>query len=74
MSKFKTKEAETMGETQAGKFTTSKKVNLYFFLPEFIATNIATWKYHVDECNNDRYDMFLVRYLLTILGLDLKFF
>ena len=32
-----------------------------------------TWKYHVDESTNSKYDMILVRDLLTVLGLDLKF-
>ena len=31
------------------------------------------WKLHVDEFTNGRYDMILGRYLLTELGLDLKF-
>ena len=35
-SKLKTKEAaETMWETQASKFMTSNKVNIYLCLPEF---------------------------------------
>ena len=62
-----------MWETQAGNFKTSKKVNVDFFLPEFSATEIVTWKYHVDESNNGRYDIILGRDLLTALVLDLKF-
>ena len=38
----------TTWETQAGKFTTSKKVNVYFCLIEFSTTKIVSWKYHVD--------------------------
>ena len=43
--KIKTKESEkTTWGTQARKFTTSKKVNVDFCLPEFIAMEIVTWK------------------------------
>ena len=74
MSKLKTKEAEkNTWETQAGKFTTSKKVNIDFFLPEFSATKIVTWKCHIDDSTNVIYDTILGRDLLTALGLDLKF-
>ena len=42
-SKLKSKETvETTWETQSGKFATSKKVNIYFCLPEFSATKIVT--------------------------------
>ena len=74
MFKIKSKEAEkTMWETQSWKFATSKTGNVDFFLPEFSATKIVTWKCHVDESNNSRYDMILGRYLLTSLGLDIVF-
>ena len=62
-----------MWETQAGNFTTSNKVNVEFFLPEFSATEIVTWKCYVDESTKSIYDMILGRDLLTTLGLDLKF-
>ena len=62
-----------MWETQAGKFTTSKKVNVDFLLPEFSATNTVTWKCHVDKSTNSIYDMILGRDLPTTLGLNLKF-
>ena len=62
-----------MWETQSGKFTTSKKVNIDFFLPEFSAKKIVTWKFHVDESTKGIYDMILSRYLLTTMVLDLKF-
>ena len=61
-----------MGENQSGKFTTSKKVNLDFCLPDFSATNIVTWKCYVDESTNNIYDMILGRDLLTALVLDLN--
>ena len=63
-----------MWETQAGKFMTSKNVNVDFCLPEFSATKTVTWKCHVDESTNVRYDMILGRDLLTALGLNLKFY
>ena len=62
-----------MWETQAGKFTTSKKVNVDFFLTDFSATKKVTWKCNVDEFTNCIYDMILGRDLLNALGLDLKF-
>ena len=67
--KIKTKESEkTTWGTQARKFTTSKKVNVDFCLPEFIAMEIVTWKWHVDEYNNGKYDMLLGRDLLYQTG------
>ena len=60
---------ETTWENQAGKFTTSTNVNV-----EFGATKIVTWKCHVAKSANSRYDMILGRYLLTALGLDIKFY
>ena len=55
------------------KFTTSKKANIDFYLPEFRAKKIVTWKCHVNESTNGRYDMILGRDLLTALVMDLKF-
>ena len=72
-SKLKKKTKKTTWETQAGKFTTSKKVNVDFCLPEFSATKIVSWKCHVDKKTNSMYDMNLGRDLLTELGLDLNF-
>ena len=61
-----------MWEAQAGKFMTSKKVDIDFCLPEFSATKIVKRKFHVYESTTGRYIMILVRYLLTALGLDHK--
>ena len=73
MSKLKQKEStKTMWEAQAGKFMTSKKVDIDFCLPEFSATKIVKRKFHVYESTTGRYIMILVRYLLTALGLDHK--
>ena len=73
-SKLKSKEiVENTWETLARKFTSSEKVHVDFFLPEFSATKILTWKCHVDKSTIGRYDMILGRDLLTVLGLDLKF-
>ena len=62
-----------MWETQARKFTISKKVNVYFCLPEFCATKIFPFKCQVDNKTNIKYDMILGRDLLTALRMDLKF-
>ena len=64
---------ETMCESQVGKFTTSKKVNIYFCLPEFDATKLVTCRCQVAISTNSRYYMILGRYLLTALVLYLKF-
>ena len=74
-SKLKQKQSqeETMWKTQAGKFMTSQKVNVVFCLPEFSATKILSWKYHVHNKTDIRYDMILRRDLLTTLVLDLTF-
>ena len=74
MSKLKPKHlTETTWETQAGKFTTSEKVNVDFCLLESSGTKIVSFKCHVDRSTNSRYNMILGRYLLTDLGLDHKF-
>ena len=62
-----------MWEAQAGKFTTSNKVNIDLCLPEFIATKIVSWKCDMDNTTNSRYDMILGRYLITTLIMDLEF-
>ena len=63
-----------MWETQAGKFTASKKVKIYFCLLEFSATKFISCKCHVNNSTNSRYIMMLGRDLITALGLDLKFY
>ena len=73
--KLKAKESgKTTWKTQARKFTTSKKVDVDFCLPECNALKIMTWKFHVDKSANGRYVVILGRDLPTALGLDPKFF
>ena len=48
-------------------------MNVDFFLPEFSATKIVTWKIHVAESTNVRYEIILCREPLTAMGLDLMF-
>ena len=43
--------------TQAGNITTNLKVKVYFTLPELNATNIVTWKCHVDDYAKGIYNM-----------------
>ena len=62
-----------MWETQTGKFTTLKKFNGDFCVPEFSATRILTWKCHVAESAKGWYDIILDKDLLTTLGPDLIF-
>ena len=73
-SKLKAKEStKTTWETQACKFTTPKKVNVDFCLPEFSAKKILTWKCHVYKSTKGRYNMILFGDLLAALVLDLNF-
>ena len=72
-SKIRQKNRKITWETQAGKLMTANKVNVYFYLPAFSATKIVTWKCCVDESTNSRYGMVLGKYLITALGLYLKF-
>ena len=51
---------------QAGNITTNLKVELDFTLPEISNTNVATWKFHVDDSAKGRYDMILGRYMNRI--------
>ena len=51
--------------TQSGNITTNIKVKLDFTLPTLSATNVVTWKCHVDDSSKGRYDMILGRDLLT---------
>ena len=73
-SKLKQKEeAKNTWKTQVEEFTTSKKANVDLCLPEFSATEIVTWKCHVDESTNCIYGMIPGRDLITTLGMDPKF-
>ena len=58
---------------QVGNIITNLKVKVDFNLPSLSATNVMTWKCHVDDSANGGYDMILGRYLLTELELNLKF-
>ena len=60
-------------QTQAGNITTNFKVTVYLTLPTLLATNFMTCKSHVDYSAKGRYNMILGKYLLTELGLNLKF-
>ena len=51
------KDALMQWHTQAGNITTNLKVKLDFTLPALIATNVLTWKCHVDESAKGIYDM-----------------
>ena len=48
---------------QVGNIIINIKVEVDFSLPELSATNIATWKFHVDDSTKFRYNMILGRYL-----------
>ena len=63
----------TKWNKQSGNITTNIKVNIDFTLPSLSVTDVVTWKCHVDDSDKGRYDMILVRDILTELGLYLKF-
>ena len=44
-----------------------------FYLTKLNATKIVTWKCHIDDSIDSRYDIILGRYLPTELVLDLNF-
>ena len=44
----------TMWETQSWKFTTSRKVYVDLFPPEFIVKTIVARKFHIDESSEGR--------------------
>ena len=73
MSKLKhNNPTTTTFQTQAGKFTTTKIVNVNICLKEFSA-KIMTCEYHVDDFDEGRYVMILGRYFLTAFGLNIEF-
>ena len=56
-----------------GKFTTNIKIEVELILIELSAAKIMMWNCHVNESAKNRYDTVLVKYLLTVLGLNLNF-
>ena len=50
--------------TQVGHITTNLRVKVYFTLPALSATNVVTWKCHVDDSAKDRHFMIFGRDLL----------
>ena len=51
--------------TQTGHITTNLRVKIDFTSSKISATEILTWKFHVDDSAKDIYDMISGRYLLT---------
>ena len=67
------KDAPMKWHTQAGNITTNLKVKVDSTLTALSATNIVTWRCHMNYCTKGRYDMILGRYVLTESELILKF-
>ena len=59
-------------QTHSGDLTNIQKVKVYSTLPEFSATKIVMWGFHVDDSAISRYDMILDRDILTALRLYSK--
>ena len=51
----------------------TKNINVYFYPPEFSVIKIRTWKCHVEESSEIRYDMILGRDPIMELLLDIEF-
>ena len=51
------KDAMMEWNTQAESITTNLKVKVYFTLPTLSATNVVTWKFHLDDSAKGRYNM-----------------
>ena len=61
-SKLKRKQSSTtIWQTQGWNFTTNEMETVYFCLPEFSATKIMTWRCHVVESTESRYNIILGR-------------
>ena len=58
--------------TQAVNITTNLKVKVDFTLPALSATNIVTWRCHMDDSAKGRYYIILGQDILTESGLNLK--
>ena len=67
------KDAVMQWHTQARNITTNLKVKVDFTLPAISATNVVTWKCHMDESSKGINDMILGRYLLLELGINISF-
>ena len=68
MTKLKTKDDSVIQwHTQSGNITTNTKVKIYFTLPGFTTKKIVTWNKNVNDYAKGRYDMILVRDILTAL-------
>ena len=66
------KDAVMQWQTQAGNIITNLKVKIDITLPTLSTMNVVTWKCHMGDSSNGRYNMILGRDLLTELGLNLK--
>ena len=59
-------------DKKVGKFTTNIKIEVELILIELSAAKIMMLNFHVDDSAKSRYDMILVKYLLTELVLNLN--
>ena len=59
------KDAPMQWNTQARNITINLKVKIYFTLPALSTINVVTWNCHVDDSTKCKYDMILVRDILT---------
>ena len=60
-------------QTQSSNIRIYPKVIVNFFLQEFSVTKTMMWECHMDNSTEIRYAMTLGQYLLSELGLNLKF-
>ena len=66
------KDDQMQWHMQAENITTNIKVKVDFNLPALSATNVVTWRCHVDDSDKGRYDIFLVQYIFNIIKIKSK--
>ena len=66
------KDAVMQCHMEAGNITTNVKAKIDFTLPELSAPNILMYNCHVDDSAKGRYEMVLHKYILKLLGFNIK--
>ena len=69
-----TNSVPTVWQTQGGRFTTTKRCQVQFSLPEFHDNRLIHWNFHVASATtSSNYDVIIGRDLMTELGITLDF-
>ena len=54
-------------KTQSGNLKNNKKSKLNFLITEFVTKQIMTWEFHINRSPEIRYNIILVRDIITEL-------